>query len=128
MNRVPAVRRLLFATVLTVGVAALSSATADATPLQLPGLGASKKTWQHTHRIDRRPKLAKGCCYLPRVKSTSGGTSLPTWSAVQFGDPPKQRVLSYMRNFGPGVNETIALATLKRQDLPRDAVVAWEKV
>jgi hypothetical protein len=44
-----------------------------------------------------------------------------------FDDPPDRRVLEYTRIFNGGTNESGAMALLKRQDLPADAIVAWEK-
>jgi hypothetical protein len=115
-----------------VGLVVLGSLAAPAEakrkhrPLRLPGLGATKHTWQRTHEADRNRKLVKGCCYLPKVDN--GETDVDAWATLMFGDPPDRRVLTYTRNFEMGTDERIALASLLRRDLPRDSKFAWEKV
>jgi hypothetical protein len=62
---------------------------------------------------------------MPRVRSE--GKLRDTWVAVLFGDPPDRRVLGYYRIFADGTDEATVLTRFKRQDLPADAVVVWEK-
>jgi hypothetical protein len=103
----------------------VEQASAQQASRDLPGLGATKKEWKQTHKSDKRRKLQKDCCYLPRVRSQ--GEVQDTWVAVLFGDPPDRRVLEYTRNFEGRTNEAAALSQLKREDLPADSAVAWEK-
>jgi hypothetical protein len=105
--------------------ASVEQASAQQLSKKLPGIGATKKDWKRTHKPDKQRKLQKDCCYLPRVRSE--GKLRDTWVAVIFGDPPEQRVLEYTRIFAHGTNESTASRLLQREDLPRDAVVAWEK-
>jgi hypothetical protein len=120
-----------FAPLLAVGsVFSITPAGADDVSAQqatkdLPGLGATKKAWKRSHKVDKQRKLQKDCCYLPRVRSE--GRFRDTWVAVLFDDPPERRVLGYTRIFADGTNESTALGLLKREDLPADAAVAWEK-
>lgn len=111
--------------VLRIAPAHAERASAQRATKDLPGLGATKKAWKRSRKVDRRSKLQKDCCYLPRVRSE--GKYRDTWVAVRFGDPPERRVLGYTRIFPDGTNESRALALLRREDLPADAAVAWEK-
>lgn len=118
-----AVLTLIF--VVTSLLASVEQGSAQRPSKDLPGIGATKKDWKRTHKPDKRRKLQKDCCYLPRVRSE--GKLQDTWVAVIFGDPPERRVLEYIRIFADGTNESTALRLLQRKDVPRDAAVAWEK-
>jgi hypothetical protein len=91
----------------------------------LSGLGATQKAWRRAHKPDPSRKLARGCCYLPRVRVE--GKPRPTWVAVIFGDRPEKRVLTFTRLFEDGTRESSALASLTTDDLPKDATLVWQK-
>ena len=50
--------------------------------------------WNRDHAADRAAKLAKGCCFGPKVDTEEEGPQ-DTWVALLNGDPPKRRVLAY---------------------------------
>lgn len=117
---------VLVVTLSVFGDHVLEVAAATGGQTQFPGLGATKKAWNKSHEMDRAPKLARACCYLPKV--LVNGDYEDTWVAVIFDDPPKKRVLQYIRNFPDGTDEDFALLLLQRDDLPLDSVFLWEKI
>src|SRR5262249_31177309 len=124
-RRLTAIAAIVIMFALSLAPACIEQASAQRPSRDLPGLGATKEDWKRTHKPDNRRKLRKDCCYLPRVQSQ--GEVQDTWVAVLLGDPPDRRVLEYTRNFSGKTDESAALRLLKREDLPADAAVAWEK-
>jgi hypothetical protein len=124
--RVETMRLVMFRTLLTLALTALTGGlvlgVAAASPVvdHLTEYGATRQAWLSHHKIDPNPKLARGCCFLPKQRN---GTD--RYYAVQYGDgsfAPRGRVFDFEMSFDPPISAARAKG-VARFEMPPDARV-----
>jgi hypothetical protein len=81
--------------------------------LRLTGFGATKKSWAAHHVRDPNPKLASGCCFLPKQRDGQD-----RYFSVLYDH---SRVFSYEMHFDPPVTEATARRLILLHEAPPDA-------
>ena len=98
-----------------------SASRASAPSDGLTGVGALDSAWDATHTQDLSTGAEPGAAYNADAVSHDG-EMLAQYYAVNHNDG---RVTAFSERFTDGTTFAMALAALRRNDLPADAVLLW---